>query len=273
MNPPATDYSMAAAHAATAMATATDDAIVLRLYDYSESSQIAVLFSRQLGLARVLAKGARRTTKKQVKTGLDLLELGEAAFRPARGDAGLGTLIEWRQIDGFSGVRVELERLYAALYATELVGATTAEHDPHPELFDALRTLLAELSTAPAGGHESLRLLVRFQASLLRSIGYAPSLRACVSCGRPRVRGTPAWFSSRGGGLLCRECEPHYVDKRSISPALLDAPRGESDAAGWVELLDFHLSMIAGRRFAAGDALLALPRFSKSARRAPGGKL
>jgi DNA repair protein RecO (recombination protein O) len=244
------------------MPVRSDQAIVLRLSDYSESSQIVTLFTARDGLVRLIAKGSRRGTRQRFAAGLDLLEHGEVGYAPARGDAGLGTLTEWLQRDAFTGLRGTLLRQYAGLYAVELVSRLTEEYDPHPELFDALLKLLGQLAGQTSGSEptpaEAAVALVGFQGALLKAIGYTPVLRQCVGCGQPRVRGTRAYFSSSAGGLLCRDCEMHHADKRRLSPAMLDDHPGDRWALEWFLLLDYHLTNVAGRAFRSAARLREL---------------
>lgn len=238
------------------MATESDQAVVLRLTEFSETSQIVTLFAAGHGQLRLIAKGARRSTKKRFAAGLDLLELGEVTFVPAHGDAQLGTLTEWAQQDAFAGLRRDTLRLYAALYAVELTAELTAESDPHPTLFQALvgalRGLASEQPAAP--------LVPAFQHALLQAIGLAPNLEACVSCGRPAGPRGPVYFSAGSGGLLCRDCEPHQVEKRRISGDLLTAGPAQGRTAEWFELFDYYLTHVAGRRFRTAAQVGALLR-------------
>jgi len=238
----------------TCMGPLKDLAVVLRLTDYSETSQIATLFGAEQGLLRVIAKGARRGTKTRFATGLDLLELGEIGFVPARGDAQLGTLTDWTQRETFTGVRRELVRLYGAMYATELIAALTEEADPHPELFDALLKLLRGLAGPPPAAPQ----IPIFQFALLAAIGYEPMLDACVSCQRPIPRGTPVYFSAGAGGFLCRDCEVTHVEKWHVSPRLVGTTVGSGVPSAWFDLLDYHLTHIAGRRFKTAPELARL---------------
>jgi len=237
------------------MAIRTDQAIVLRLSDYSETSQIVSLFTAGSGLARLIAKGVRRGTRKRFAAGLDLLEYGEVSYAPPRGAAGLGTLTEWVQRDAFAGLRGNLLCLYSGLYAAELVSALTEEYDAHPELFAALLATLRELAEA----RPPVATIVRFQLELAAAIGYAPQLRECVGCGRPRTRGAPAYFSSTAGGLLCRDCEMHHVEKRRISPAMIDRGPQAGNFEQWFDLLDYHFSHVAGKAFKTAERLRAFP--------------
>jgi DNA repair protein RecO (recombination protein O) len=231
----------------------SDTVVVLRLSDYSESSQIVTLFGRRHGQARVIAKGLRRSTKARVSVGLDLLELGEATYVPTRSD-GLGTLGEWKILHAHLGLRGTLLRLYAGLYAAELTACLTQPADPHEDLFDALLDFLTGLD---AGGPDidACRGLVRFQADLLKSIGLAPNLRSCVVCGRPRVAGSPAHFSSSAGGYVCRACVDQVHEKHAIPRALLDGARGTTSPVQWFGLLDYHLTHVAGRALALSSPL------------------
>ncbi|MBI5864987.1 MAG: DNA repair protein RecO [Planctomycetes bacterium] len=234
-----------------------DQAVVLRLSDYSETSQIATLFSRGNGLVRLIAKGARRPTRSRPSIGLDLLESGEALFVLAKGEAGLGTLTDWKQQQLFLELRTNPVRLYGGLYSAELLLATMQENDPHPDAFDAVFSLLIELSdpASPPPNNAAIAKVVRFQADLLRSIGYLPNLRQCVGCGRTRSRGQPAWFSSRAGGLLCAKCQDRYPDKHELRAALLDGPRGTTPPEEWFALLDYHLTEVSARPFLAAKCL------------------
>jgi DNA repair protein RecO (recombination protein O) len=236
-----------------------DEAIVLRLTEYSETSQIATLFGAAGGRLRLIAKGIRRGTAKRIATGLDLLELGDVQFLPARGESGLGTLTEWTQRDTFAGLRRELLRLYAALYAGELLATFTEDRDPHPALYHALRTLLYDL----AGSAPAAPLVPRFQLALLTEIGYAPRLDQCVNCGRVPAPRTPVYFSATTGGLICRDCEMHLVEKRRIDSALLTGRPGSGDARAWFELLDYHAASLVGHSLRSAAPLaaeLARPR-------------
>ncbi len=253
----------------------SDEGIVLRLSEYSETSQIASLFTARHGLVRLIAKGARRSTKTHFAVGLDLLERGAMQFVPPRGDAGLGTLTEWKQRDGFAGVRRGLAPLYAALYAIEVVHALVEEHDPHAALYEGL----AELLTTLAGGHvgaanarlgeqansarpltseqpAAARALAVFQACLLAEIGYAPSMHACVECGATRAPGRMPYISATQGGLLCRDCELHFVDKRAMPAGMADSTPQTGRAEDWVVLQNYLIRHIAGRELQTAKATI-----------------
>jgi DNA repair protein RecO (recombination protein O) len=220
-----------------------DMAIVLRRLDYSETSQVLAVFTREHGQVRLIAKGVKRSTKTRVATGIDLLELGQAVFSLRTGkEDNLATLTEWRQEDGFAHLRRDLARSYAAQYAAEITSQLTEVHDPHVGLFDALRRFLPALAE-----EDTVTALVGYLWVLLREIGLRPDLGRCVSCGRPTEGGGALFFSSREGGAICRDCEPAMIEKRRIPPAIGRAltDEGLSDkslAMPAFELLDYHFT-------------------------------
>ena len=87
------------------MSSRSDQAVVIRLSDYSESSQIVSLFSAGAGQVRLIGKGVNKSTKKRVAVGFDLLELGDVDFVPPRGDAGRETVGSLRTASGFTSSR------------------------------------------------------------------------------------------------------------------------------------------------------------------------
>lgn len=231
-----------------------DQAIVLRVVEYSETSQVVTVFARSHGLVKLIAKGSRRSTKQRFSPGLDLFELGDIQFVLPKGDAQLGTLTNWVQQDLFCGVRRSLAGLYAAFYFAELVPILTVEVDPHAGLFDALADGLRRLNA----GEQVARVVVGFQHALLEAVGYAPQFDRCVNCRAPRVRATPAYFSANAGGLLCRDCEMHHVEKKRIPGSLADTTPLTGDSIAWFLLLDYHLTHVSGRMIESAGPLTRL---------------
>lgn len=235
------------------MSLSRDQAVVLRRLDYSETSQVLVLFARDHGKVRAIAKGIKRGTKTRFAVGIDLLDIGHVVFssRVERREK-LATLTEWKQAHSLFGLRENLPRIQAAQYAAEVTAALTEDWDPHTELFDALVGLLMSLCETS----NVLELLVRYQISLLEEIGSLPRFDACVLCAR---EGDLTYFSSFDGGLVCRHCEPGQVEKREVTPgttSILQAwtageeREAEVEAAslnGPFTVLNYHLAHLMGR--------------------------
>src|SRR6202171_1049024 len=115
-------------------------ALVIRNTDWSETSRIATLWTRELGKVRVLAKGGRRL-KSNFESALDLLTVCSIVLL-RKTSGGLDLLTEAQVVSRFPRLRGDLAALYAAYYLAELLSDWTEENDPHPSLFDeALETL------------------------------------------------------------------------------------------------------------------------------------
>ncbi len=203
------------------MSLLKDNAIVLRRLDYSETSQVIVVFTREHGQQRLIAKGIKRGTRVRTAVGVDLLEHGSVVYssRPGNEDV-LGALTEWRQQDGFPHLRRDLSKLYAAQYAAEVTAQLTEVNDPHAMLFDGLIDLLRRLEAAPP-----IESLVDYLRLMLREIGLTPECGVCAACGRSVLADAVVYFSSRQGGAICRDCEPAIIEKVRVKAATLNVLR------------------------------------------------
>jgi len=159
----------------TAMAAAEDDAICIRHWDYSETSQTVGLLTLRHGVVRALAKGARRE-RSGFSGGVDLLTAGRATLL-IKPNQTLATLTGWQLHDHFPRIRSSLGANRIAFYAADLVSRLTAPHDPHPAMYRGLLNLLRQI-----GGRQSEQvtqsLLLEFQWLLLHDGGLQPSLGA-----------------------------------------------------------------------------------------------
>jgi DNA repair protein RecO (recombination protein O) len=197
-------------------------ALVLRTTDWSESSRIATLWTREFGKVRALAKGGRRL-KSNFENALDLLTLCRIVFLRKSSDS-LDLLTEAQVIQRFPRLRSDLAALYAAYYVAELLAEGTRDYDPHPLLFDEALDTLQTLGNpdqpgARATGSPSTGPRVaRFEMVLLRELGYSPVLDHCAGCGGS-VGETELAFSAAANGVLCRRCRGGQRDSRPLSPS------------------------------------------------------
>src|SRR5438876_6553076 len=180
-------------------------ALVLQTTDWSETSRIATLWTREFGKIRALAKGGRRL-RSNFESALDLLTVCCIVFL-RKSSGGLDLLTEAQVVQRFPRLRTDLTALYAAYYVAELLGSWTEEYDPHPHLFDAVLETLQHLGApAEAGSSSATGLrLVRFELVLLHELGHTPSLEVCTLCAAP-VTGQRLAFSATTGGMLCPKC-------------------------------------------------------------------
>ncbi len=197
------------------MATEKALALVVRGTDWSETSRIATLWTREFGKVRALAKGGRRL-KSSFEVAFDLLTVClVVVIRKHSG--GLDLLTEAQVAERFPHLRTDLHALYAGYYVAELLADGTQDYDPHPALFDAALGTLRGLSDPT----DRPGLVSAFELAWLRELGYSPRLDACAGCGKdltgPARAGERVGFGPTAGGVLCPACLPAARDRRLLS--------------------------------------------------------
>jgi DNA repair protein RecO (recombination protein O) len=184
------------------MAAEQTTAIVLRTIEFSETSLVVTLLTRDFGQVAALAKGARRP-KSSFEGSLDLLAVCRVVLIRKTSDA-LDLLTEAKLQRRFRGAEKSLERVYAGYYVAEMLRLLTDNHDPHPGLYDLALSTLGQIDGT---GNAALALL-GFDTAALRLLGHAPSTRRCVDCGEPIGQPQRVAFAPIAGGVVCRQCRP-----------------------------------------------------------------
>jgi DNA repair protein RecO (recombination protein O) len=182
------------------MPSVVTPAIVLHAFDYSESSRIVRLATREGGVQSVLARGARRS-QKRFGGALDLFAEGEAQFevKPGRD---LHTLARFDVQRGRRGIGEALARFEGATAFGEVMLRVAAADDANAVAYDALADGLDAIAQATDAPQATLRATWR----LLAALGYAPALEQCVHCGEPLPADAPIAFAASVGGGLCAQC-------------------------------------------------------------------
>jgi DNA repair protein RecO (recombination protein O) len=188
-------------------------ALVVRTTDWSETSRIATLWTREFGKVRVLAKGGRRL-KSNFEIALDLLSVCSIVFIH-KSAGGLDLLTEAQVVEQFPRLRTELTSLYAGYYVAELLSDWTQDYGPHPKLFDDARSALRDFGEP--GKQIGLRL-AEFELAMIRELGYRPVLSACAGCGSALDEADERQsFSPSIGGMICRACQSRHRDRLALS--------------------------------------------------------
>jgi DNA repair protein RecO (recombination protein O) len=206
--------------------------LVVRTADWSDTSRIATLWTREFGKVRALAKGGRRL-KSNFESALDLLTVCSIVLL-RKSSGSLDLLTEARVARRYPQLRADLPALYAGYYIAELLSDWTEDYDPHPILFDEALDALGTFGTGvrESRATQTALRLARFELVLLRELGYSPTLEQCVGCG-VAVAGRGLAFSSAVGGVLCPACQPRHRDRRPLKEESWQALRalGESGEA------------------------------------------
>jgi DNA repair protein RecO (recombination protein O) len=187
------------------------DALVLHMFDYLETSRILRLATREYGVQSVVARGARKASRR-FGSALDLFAEGVAQLdlRPGRD---LHTLTGFEVTQGRPGLASDLTRFTAAAAISECVQRVVTE-DHAPAAYDITRAALDALADAP--DHAVLSIAVGALWRLVAELGFAPVLDACASCHEAIGPALAVPFSHAAGGVLCEPCSVRAPGARRL---------------------------------------------------------
>ncbi|MGQ0596555.1 DNA repair protein RecO [Aquabacterium sp.] len=160
-------------------------AYVLHSHDWSESSLILDLFTREHGRVVAVAKGAKRpySQLRPVLMPFQRLSLVFGVKRSEDAEVWLLRQAEWAGGPAWPGGGA----LLPGFYLNELLMRLMVRHDPHPALFDAYAQTLLAMGD-PALLQAALRA---FELTLLRHLGHLPQLSVQTIDNRAVVAGKP----------------------------------------------------------------------------------
>ncbi len=184
------------------MAPIETPATILSTIPYGETSKIARLATRELGVVSVIAKGARRP-RSAFGASLQVMSDGTATIHPAR-HSDLHTLSAFDVGRVPQALATNIERYAVSSVLSELM-LRFAPNERHAATYDFFRHALDVLEGVP----EDVVAVVGLRSiwGLVKHFGFAPALGVCARDGMPvgRDQGTVA-FSPAHGGVLCAVC-------------------------------------------------------------------
>jgi DNA repair protein RecO (recombination protein O) len=153
---------------------ATQAAFVLHHYDWSETSLVLDLFSREHGRLAVVAKGAKRPYSQLRSVLLPFLRLQVTLSKPSKmNEDGAAEVQSLRGAEWVGGQTLPSgAALFSGYYVNELLLKFLPRQDAQPELFDAYAALLPQLRSVD-DAHAALRA---FELKMLAICGLLPDL-------------------------------------------------------------------------------------------------
>jgi DNA repair protein RecO (recombination protein O) len=163
-------------------------AYVLHHYDWSESSLILDLFTRELGRIAVVAKGAKRPFSQLRAVLLPFQRIQVTLSKPVKsadgGDGPGPEVVTLRAAEWAGGATMPAgAALFSGFYLNELLLKLLARQDPHPQLFDAYAETLPQLHASEDA--QSQAALRAFELRLLRETGLLPDLSLATVTQQP----------------------------------------------------------------------------------------
>jgi DNA repair protein RecO (recombination protein O) len=206
-----------------------DDAVVLRTYKSGESDRVVVLWTRNYGKVRVLAKGIRKTTSR-LGGNLETLAYVNVDLVKTRGDFYIARHVAHKE--RLTTLRKSYSRINAGYAVVEVMDAIPSDDVADHDIFELLTRVLLTLDDET---YDPMLVPSSFYFKLLTLDGSGPVVDVCVNCGRdvPLVA-----FDAEVGGTLCGECrsgtsissDALHLIRRIMSGDLAAVLREESPA-------------------------------------------
>ena len=180
--------------------------LVIRTVNVSESDRLITVFTDELGVVSVMARGARSLKSRKMSSTMQFCY--SKLVLEQRGDRYY--LKESELIENFYGIRNSLEGLALAGYIAEVLSdVTVAEAEP-----DLLRLSLNSLYAISESKYPLQRIKAAFEIRAAAIIGFMPDVVSCSFCGE---REGSFYFDIMGGSILCKECKT-TLEKKHAEP-------------------------------------------------------
>lgn len=184
------------------------ETVVLRHNDWGEADRLLVIYTREAGKLRAVAKGVRKLRSR--KAG-HLEPFTYVKLLLARGrDFWIVTQAE--TVESFLPIREDLVRTAYAAYVIELLDRFTYEEGQNRALFQLLVDTLKRVSILP----DPFLSARYYEIRLLDLVGFRPDLVNCVNCSA-EIKAEDQFFDAALGGVLCPRCGGAFPAARKVS--------------------------------------------------------
>ena len=213
------------------------DAVVLRSMKYRDTSKIARLYTRDFGRISVIAKGAR-DAKSKFRSVLEPMNFVSCVIYKNI-NRELQLLSQCDVLRSFSHLSEDMEKMYCAMAALELVDVAAREEERHEDLFELL---LHHITVVDNATNSALIALYYFELKLSELLGFRPELEECTLCGKIVEEDVEAGKKfSIGHGLVCAQCSQNDEHALTISAGTLRVLQRLQKARTVDSIMNIHL--------------------------------
>lgn len=190
----------------------TTEAINLKNYPLNDNDSIVVMFSKQKGLIKAVAKGAKRP-KSKLGARIQMFIANKLMLLEGKS---LDTIAEVESLNTFSKIRTSLDKMSYSMYLSELVNTfCTKEYDKNEtqEIYNLLFYSYNKIQEAKEK-KDILFVVLKFQLHLMNLLGWGLDFSTCSICQKKLDEAT--LFSYQLGGFYCPECEKKNIGSIKI---------------------------------------------------------
>ncbi len=181
------------------------DAINLKSYNLSEADKIIVMYSKDKGLIRGVAKGVKKP-KSKLGARMDLLVANKLMLYKGKN---MDTICQAEALNTFHKIRQNMDKIFYSMYISEVVNNFGVEEDPcSKEVYELLYKALEKISNAE-NKVEILLSVLKFQLKMMQISGFGVELECCLCCGE-HIKDEKMFFSDKMGGIICARCNENF---------------------------------------------------------------
>ena len=193
------------------------NAINLKSYNLNDADKIIVLFSKEKGLLRGVAKGLKKP-KSKLGARMDSLVANNLMMIKGRS---MDKICQAHALNTFKGIREDMDKLVYSSYLTEIVANFGVEDDPSSEeIYELLYKALNRIDTAK-DKKEVLIAIIKFQLKFALIEGFALEFDTCLCC-REQILNEDMFISLQMGGVLCKECNETFKVNLKLNHKIRD---------------------------------------------------
>ncbi len=194
------------------------DAINLKSYNLSESDKIIVMYSKEKGLIKGIAKGVKKP-KSKLGARMDCLVANTVMLRKGRN---FSTICQAECLNTFKQTRTDLDKIFYSMYIAEVVNNFGLEDDPSSnEVYNLLYKALGKISEAQTKV-EIFIAVIKFQLKMMSESGFSLEFDTCLNC-RHDTKNQTVYFVPELGGIICSDCANSVpYSKKKMHPKLCE---------------------------------------------------
>lgn len=177
------------------------DAINLKSYNLSEADKIIVMYTKDYGLMRGVAKGVKKA-KSKLGARMDSLVANKVMLYKGKN---LDTICQAEALNTFKDTRKDLDKLVYSSYISEIISVFGVEDDPSSkEVYELFYKALDRISEAKSK-KDAIIAVIKFQLKMMLIAGFGLEFDSCLCC-REQILDEDMYFSTQMGGVVCEEC-------------------------------------------------------------------
>ncbi len=171
------------------------EGIVISEVNYSESSKILNILTKELGIIGVMSRGCRKL-KSPLRSVSSKMTYGN--FHLYYKEEGLSNLIGVDIIDGFNNIKKDIDKISYASFLLELTEQVYKQNNDS-SIFDLFINALKKIDE----GFDPIVISNIIELKYLDYLGIGLQLNECCICGNKEDIVT---VSSKHGGYVCKNC-------------------------------------------------------------------